>query len=355
MTTRKQLLLLIGVLSLTGSSETLIADTPFPHSLRLRELKSIKGPSAVVSTVRYADSTSRFAAGFFNNQVHVWSDTNESPIELQGHDNWVTTLAWSPHSNLLASAGLDKKILIWSLPTDKPILQLAGHDQWIRALAVSSSGNLLASGGDDNLVKIWNLPHHFQSPLGTVQRQQDQPSTDKPRLTLRGHRDWVWALAFSPDTDLLASGSLDGTVRLWHATDGRASHTLKVPALGKSDTRRNSAVRSLAFGPYGKVVAAGCSDRTIRVWNAPSGKPLASLLGHQDEVLGLAFHPNGRFIASSSADKTIRLWDILTGELLQILTAHSQWVWSVDFSKDGSYLVSAGADETVRIWTWTQP
>ena len=89
MTTRRQLLLLIGVLSLTGSSETLIADTPFPHNLRLRELKSIKGPSAVVSTVRYADSTSRFAAGFFNNQIHVWSDNNESAIELQGHGNYL--------------------------------------------------------------------------------------------------------------------------------------------------------------------------------------------------------------------------------------------------------------------------
>ncbi|KAL4985441.1 NACHT and WD40 domain protein [Aspergillus falconensis] len=148
--------------------------------------------------------------------------------------------------------------------------------------------------------------------------------------TLEGHSDWVESVAFSHDSQMVASGSDDNTVKLWDAKTGSELQTLK----GHSDS-----VQSVAFSHDSQMVASGSDDNTVKLWDAKTGSELQTLKGHSDSVQSVAFSHDSQMIASGSHDNTIKLWDAKTGSELQTLKGHSDSVQSVAFSHD-SQMVS---------------
>ena len=115
-----------------------------------------------------------------------------------------------------------------------------------------------------------------------------------------GHTDGVTSVAFSPD-GLLASGSWDGTVRLWDTSTGAEVAVLE------GHTRL---VRSVAFSPDG-LLASGSDDGTVRLWDTSAGAEVAVLEGYTRGVESVAFSPDG-LLASGSWDRTVKLWDVST-------------------------------------------
>lgn len=117
----------------------------------------------------------------------------------------------------------------------------------------------------------------------------------KERATLKGHPNAVTCLAFSPDSRTVASGSADGTIKLWDVAAGKEHATL---------TGHTDVVHSVAFSPDNRMVASGSYDGTIKLWELVTGKERATLKGHKGRVFSVSFGPNGKLLASASGDKT---------------------------------------------------
>src|SRR5262249_14894284 len=122
----------------------------------------------------------------------------------------------------------------------------------------------------------------------------------RPR-TLKGHSGSVMAVAFAPDGKILASGSRDGTVRLWDVKTGDLRRTLGV---------HTGDVYAVAFAPDGRLLATGGGDRTVRLWDVRTARVIRMLEGHGDIIRSVAFAPDQRTLASAGVDGTIRLWDV---------------------------------------------
>lgn len=152
---------------------------------------------------------------------------------------------------------------------------------------------------------------------------------------------FVQSLAFSPDGRLLASGSRDCTVKLWHVGTGRSIRTL---------SGHSRWVYSVAFSPDGSMLASGSADKTVRLWDVESGEEIRTLSGHSGCVRSVAFSPDGRILASADLAVIVKHWDLENGKEIRTLSEHVLDVWSVAFSPAGDMLVSACGDGTIRLW-----
>jgi WD40 repeat protein len=155
------------------------------------------------------------------------------------------------------------------------------------------------------------------------------------------HEAPVLSVAWSPDGRTLASGSSDRTVKLWEAATGKLLATLQ---------GHTGEVYSIAWSPDGKTLASGSDDRTVMLWDAATGKLLMTLQGHAGEVLSVAWSPDGRTLASGSSDWTVKLWEAGTGKLLATLQGHTGEVYSIAWSPDGKTLASGSSDQSVKLW-----
>ena len=159
--------------------------------------------------------------------------------------------------------------------------------------------------------------------------------------TLEGHGDSVTSVVFSHDSQQLASASHDRTVKIWDAKTGKCLETLEGHGYW---------VTSVVFSHDSQQLASASYDRTVKIWNAKTGKCLETLEGHGDWVTSVVFSHDSQQLASASHDRTVKIWDAKTGKCLETLEGHGDWVTSVVFSHDSQQLASASRDRTVKIW-----
>ena len=189
----------------------------------------------------------------------------------------------------------------------------------VRTVTFSPDEQIIASGSRDNTIKLWKRD-------GTL------------ITTLKGHTDAVWSISFSRDGQTIISGSQDETIKLWKR-DGTLITTLK---------GHIGAVRSASFSRDGQTIVSGGEDKTIKLWKRDS-TPITTLKDHTKSVAIVSFSPDGQTIASGSRDKTIKLWK-RDGTPITTLNGHDALVMSVSFSPDGEMIASGSWDKTIKLW-----
>ncbi len=249
-----------------------------------------------------------------------------------GHLGGVWGYGFSPDGARLASAGEDNMARLWDPATGLLLATCRGHTSKVLSAAFRADGARLVTTSADGTVRQWDV----------ATGRQVEPPYDR-------HSGEVAAAVYSPDGQWIASAGTDRTIRVWRSAGGEDIAVL----LGHTGS-----VTELAFAPGGHRLASLSSERgrgwarddTVRVWDVDPRATLPVLHGHTSYVYPVAFSPDGRWLASGGWDRMVRLWDAMTGEPCASMP-HPGFVQSLAFSPDGTWLVSGNdADDRLRFW-----
>ncbi|XP_057968885.1 periodic tryptophan protein 2 [Malania oleifera] len=217
------------------------------------------------------------------------------------------------------------QLLVWEWRSESYILKQQGHYFDVNCLAYSPDSQMLATGADDNKIKVWTVSSGFCF------------------VTFSEHTNAVTALHFMANNHCLLSASLDGTVRAWDLFRYRNFRTFTTPS--------SRQFVSLASDQSGEVICAGTLDSfEIFVWSMKTGRLLDILSGHEGPVHGLMFSPINAALASSSWDRTVRLWDVFEGKGAVETFPHTHDVLTVVYRPDGKQLACSTLDGQIHFW-----
>jgi WD40 repeat protein len=265
---------------------------------------------------------------------------------------------------LVAAALESGGVGVWNLRTGRRLTTLRSAAQPARSASLSRDGSRALGVGEGG-VAVWPVAPGVQTPLATF-----------------GRANRPLAAVFSPTADLVATGDLDGVVRLWRASTGAPQGELRVPgepapvtgvAFSGDGSRLAAArgsqtavwsvrtgsrlflrsqkddVQAIAFAPGGGRVAAGDTVGVTRVWSLRTGEAV-EVRGHEGTITGLAFSPDGASFVTASEDETGGIWDAGTGASIAELRGHRGLVLGADFAPDGRTVVTGSTDGTIRLW-----
>jgi WD40 repeat protein len=302
-----------------------------------KEGATLKGHTASVSSVAFSPDGERIATGCADKKVRVYdARTGREKLSLKGHASGVHCVAFSPDGGRIVSAGsgilLGGAIKVWDACNGHQVFSLEGQFE-IFSVAYSPDGTRIVSGGSDDCL-----------PGGAGEVKVWDAQKGEELFSLKGHTTIVNGVAFSPEGEHIASGSADGTVRVWCPHTGPELLSLK------------DASGPVAFSPDGTRIASRYLDTAVRVWDANTGLGLLSLR-HQGAVSSVAFSPGGNRIVSGGGHPfaptkpgEVKVWDARTGQQVFSFEGHEAIVWSVSFSPDGRRIASGGGDRAVKVW-----
>ena len=263
-----------------------------------RELLTLKGHSAPISSVAFSPDGQRIVTGSGDQTAKVWeAASGRELLTLKGHSNAIRSVAFSPDGQRIVTGSWDQTAKVWEAASGRELLTLKGHSECdlVCGLFPGRPADCHRQLGSDG------------QGVGGGQRPRTAHAQGAQRSRLG-----LWPF---PRT---ASG-LSPAVRIGRPRCGRR------PAAGNCSRSRGTAMR-LCLWPFPRT-ASGLSpaveDQTAKVWEAASGRELLTLKGHSDAIKSVAFSPDGQRIVTGSEDETAKVWEAASGRELLTLKGHS--------------------------------
>ncbi|NIS80741.1 MAG: hypothetical protein GTO14_11155 [Anaerolineales bacterium] len=314
-------------IELKGCHNPLFPSSPVINSQSANWVKQIArlGNGTIYDAVLSPDGETLAVGGSLGIFLLDW-DTLQAISHLQT-DVPIFNLAYSPAGTLVAGNTMEK-VLLWNVAQQSITMELKVENSWIESLAFSPEGNLLATGTFDDEIILWRVSD------GSIED------------VLKGHTARVYSLAFSPDGTLLASGSNmgEGALKLWDVHEGTLLRTLEA-----AEDNRVSAIR---FAPHGPFIATVSVNNSIRLWRTTDGRLMQTFVGHKKHITDLAFTPDGETLVSCDNDRTLRAWSLESGEQVLLIENLPAMTHSLQVSLDGtSVAVGMYVDEnTIQVY-----
>jgi WD40 repeat protein/predicted Ser/Thr protein kinase len=244
------------------------------------------------------------------------------------------TAVLSPRASLLATAGTDGAIRLVDLEARRRVAILrtemykrAGHDARATVLAFTADGRCLASGHVDGTIRLWKVAAAEEIPV-----------------KLRHDNAMVGALAFSPDARVLASGGTDSVLKLWDVR-GFAGKEARRELI-----RQPAGVTALAYAEEGRTLVTGLANRVLRLLDTTNNRLTGTLRGAEAMVSLILPSPDGRRLAVTGQDRAIRLFDLSTRAQVGVVGNHRKPVTSLAFLPGSHYLASVALENVVQLW-----
>ncbi len=313
--------------------------------------KTFGGATVTLFAVALNKANTLLAAGGADKRVRLYNLADGKEIKAVALGGAVKTLQFSPNNLALAAGSADKTLQVWSTPftPGQPLspdllkpLQTFTHDGAVTDVAFAADNATLYASSLGNSVKAFRV------------------AADAPTKSF-GHPNQVYAVAFSPNGNLLATGNVDGKIRIYDV----AKATL-VKEINAHTVKDMTQIYNVAFTPDGKQIASCSYDNSIKLFDATSGALVKEFKaykvkdfekGHRDPVFSIAISPDGKFLASGSGgiERVIKIWNLADGSVVRDLNnpklkrfgvkpppkSHPGWIYALRFTKDGK-LVSVG-------------
>ncbi|MCP4544671.1 MAG: hypothetical protein GY832_46820 [Chloroflexi bacterium] len=343
--------------------------------------RTLEGHTKRVWAVAVTPDGRRAVSGSEDSTLKVWDlQTGACEHTLKGQDPNIIlmrALSVTPDGRQAVSWSKDNTLKVWDLRTGKCERTLEGqHTEYARGgvVALTPDGwrGVSKAGGTSGLadLKVWDLQTNAYermpdgrgsieavvvTPDGrqAVSRYRPGPDstrelhvwdlqTSKCERTLKGHTDWVTALAVTPDGHRVVSGSHDTTLKVWDLRTGACEHTLE------GHIRR---VETVAITPDGRQAVSGSEDSTLKVWDLQTGVCERTLMGHMQRVLTVAVTPDGQRVVSKAggglgSPTELKVWNLQTGKCESTLKESNRLI---SITPDGQRIISASA-RTLSVW-----
>ncbi|XP_033639185.1 ribosome biogenesis protein WDR12-like isoform X2 [Asterias rubens] len=307
-----------------------------------------------VSCVQGANN--RIVTGSYDNNVRLWTEDGENLVIMHYHSDPVKTVTWIKRDdavNLLVSGSMDQTLLIWEWDEQtkkhKCLHSCRGHAKSVETVAVDQSQTKIASGSMDSMLKIWSaVPGGDDEEVDEIQHKKartdgHKPLTRTPLRTFDGHTQGISSLVWL-DEKRICTASWDHTMKIWDMEQEEQVTTLT----------GNKVFHSVAFSPLSNLLATGSSDRHIRLWDPRQNDGLlvkSSLSHHTGWVSSVAWSPdNANLLISGSYDKTLKLWDTRSPKApLYNMSGLEDKILAVDWSQP-ELMLCGGADNALHIF-----
>lgn len=303
-------------------------------------ISSISHPSGVATGALSHDGRF-YATGHGTGELFISDATSGERVSgLKVQPGWFSGLEWSPDDRRIAVAGTEGSdrvtLRVWDIATQKPVFEPQRHNHAITALAWEPDGQRIATGTMAEEIRIWD------ADSGTELN------------SLRGHTESITSLAWGPG-DSLASVATDGEIKIW--TIVQRQPVTKLP--------NEAPLRSVCWSPDGMLLASADDQGQVFIRDAATGLERFSLQAHTRSYLArtgflefqvaLAWSPDSTRLASASLDGVLKIWAASTGREVLAVANDLNHVWCIDWGKDGKSVAVGSQDGCIRIVDVSQP